>query len=115
MNSILHIARRADWLAAVASGHYKTSSLDLEGFIHCSTAAQVVGTAKRFFAGQKDLVLLGIDVNKVEAEVKYEAASGGALYPHIYGSLNVSAVVRVFDFAADANGEFVLPAGIVSD
>ena len=72
-------------------------------------------TANQFYAGQKDLVLLCIDTKKTEAEVKYEAPACAddqrmeSLFPHIYGPLNVSAVVRVVDFVPGADGKFKLP------
>ena len=120
LSIILHITHRNTWEASTSSGYYKPSSLDSEGFIHCSTIEQTVETANQYFAHQHDLVLLCIDVNKAEAEVKYEAPAGGivkdqrtgSLFPHLYGPLNASAVVRVVEFAPNADGEFVLPAEI---
>jgi uncharacterized protein (DUF952 family) len=115
---ILHIAHRRDWEAALSRGHYSAASLETEGFIHCSTPEQVVETANRFFPGQQDLVLLTIDESKLEAELRYEPASGGSaddargeLFPHLCGRLNLSAVVRVVAFAPGADGRFTLPAG----
>jgi uncharacterized protein (DUF952 family) len=116
VNSILHIADRDAWEACASSGYYKPSSLDSEGFIHCSTAEQTVETANRYFHGRRDLVLLCIDESKTEAKVKFEAPAGvndrraGSLFPHIYGPLNVSAVIRVVELAPNASGEFALPA-----
>jgi uncharacterized protein (DUF952 family) len=105
MSIILHIAHHNDWKAWASSGYYKPSSLDLDGFIHCSTIEQTVETANQYFANQQDLVLLCIDKDKLKADVRYEAPAGvhdqraGSLFPHIYGLLNVSAVVRVVEFA----------------
>ena len=61
MKLIYHIARRADWESARTSGLYTADSLATEGFIHCSTARQVLATAQRIFAGRTDLVLIAID------------------------------------------------------
>ena len=113
---ILHITPRSVWEASVSGGYYKPASLNAEGFIHCSTINQTVETANRFFAHQQDLLLLYIDTSKTEVEVKYEAPAGvhdpraGLLFPHIYGPLNLSAVLRVAKFAPNADGEFELPA-----
>ncbi|MFZ1086515.1 MAG: DUF952 domain-containing protein [Terracidiphilus sp.] len=113
---ILHITHRSAWEASASSGYYKPASLDTEGFIHCSTIEQTVETANQYFAHQKELVLLCIDTGKVEAEVKFEAPAGvhdprtELLFPHIYGPLNLSAVLRIAEFAPNADGKFELPA-----
>ena len=111
MRLILHITSKSAWEAAQKNGFYAAPSLESEGFIHCSTPAQVVATAQRFYAGQSGLVLLVIDPARVKAEIKYEAGTDkpDELFPHIYGTLNLNAVTRVPDFASDAAGNWVLP------
>lgn len=110
MDPILHITTRAAWETAVAHPPYTADSLDSEGFIHCSTPAQAVGTANLLFAGQTGLVLLVIDPARLDAELIYEDLYDiGEAFPHIYGPLNLDAVVRVVDFPSDANGRFALP------
>ena len=114
---ILHIAKRSDWMEAQSLGNYKTDSLETEGFIHCSKATQVIAVANFIFRGQRDLVLLGIDVDKVVAEVRYESGNSSQndelpddkMYPHIYGPLNVDAVTHVVDFNPLQDGTFELP------
>jgi uncharacterized protein (DUF952 family) len=116
---ILHLASNDDWLAAVEKGAYRADSLSTEGFIHCSKPAQVVDVANRFYRGQRGLVLLVIDPSKLESELKWEppahpngepaAAMGDQLFPHIYGPINLDAVVRVVAFEPDASGNFNLP------
>ncbi|MBU1068131.1 DUF952 domain-containing protein [Myxococcota bacterium] len=116
MKIILHITSREDWEAALSSGFYRSASLDAEGFIHCSTLGQTVDTADRFFPGRRDLVLLCIDEDRAGSEVRYEGPASDhdprmeSRFPHIYGPLNVSAVVRVVAFVPDAGGHFALPA-----
>jgi uncharacterized protein (DUF952 family) len=68
---IWHITSRADWDAACATGSYRPASLEREGFIHCSTAAQVVGSADRYFRGRGDLVLLCIDESRVATRLRH--------------------------------------------
>jgi uncharacterized protein (DUF952 family) len=117
MNPIVHIASRTAWEASIPAGYYKPTSLESEGFIHCSTVEQSVDTANNFFHNQHGLVLLCIDVDKLDAELKYEPPAGGpahnlqdgTLFPHLYGPLNVNAVVRVVEFEPDAEGMFSLP------
>ena len=116
---ILHLASNNDWLAAVEKGAYRADSLSTEGFIHCSKPTQVVDVANRFYRGQPELVLLVIDPSKLESELKWEppahpngeraAAVNDELFPHIYGPVNLDAVVRVIAFEPDASGNFNLP------
>ena len=110
MSVIFHIATRADWAAAQAAGAYTADSLISEGFIHCSTAEQVIATANRIFRGRRDLVLLSVETSRVAAEIRYENLEGGTQqFPHIYGALSVDAVVSVHDFPPSADGSFAPP------
>ncbi len=115
MTPILHIITREAWATALEQGAYRAPSLADEGFIHTSTAEQVLGVANTFYAGLTDLAILVIDSALVEAEIKYEAPSGDGpapapgLFPHIYGALNLNAVVKVVDFPLGADGAFSLP------
>jgi uncharacterized protein (DUF952 family) len=117
---ILHITSHAEWKEAVLIGQYAAPSLRVEGFIHCSSANQVVDTANIFFSGQSGLVLLCIDESRLTAEVKFEDPTGGAkhdppmeeLFPHIYGPINLDAVIKVVDFPPNEDGTFSLPDDI---
>lgn len=113
---IYHIIGCGDWAAAQAAGEYRASSLEDEGFIHFSQITQVLGVAALFYAGRDDLLLLVVDPEKVEAEIRREAPSGAppagdhdGLFPHVYGALNLDAVVRVVSFPRNADGTFSLP------
>lgn len=96
--TILHITTKKIWERAQQQGEYRGDTLDDEGFIHCSTAEQIDEVAQSFFKGRQGLVLLAIDTEKVQPEIKYEDAGNGKLYPHIYGPLNLDAVIDVKDF-----------------
>jgi uncharacterized protein (DUF952 family) len=113
MQTIFHIAQRAEWEQAAPTGAYRPASLASEGFIHCSTAAQVPGVANAFYRGQGDLLLLVIDPARLHAPLREEPPAedpaSEARFPHIYGPLNVDAVVRVVPFVPDAAGRFSLP------
>jgi len=110
MSAILHITRQADWEQAQTQGSYRADTLASQGFIHCSRPEQVIPVANHLFRGQTDLVLLVIDRDKVRAPIRDENLEGGeSLYPHIYGSLNLDAVVDVLDFPPRADGSFMLP------
>ena len=108
MKTILHICPRPDWERARQAGEYTAASLVSEGFIHCSTPGQVVKTANRFYRGRQGLVLLVIDAGRLTAPLKYEAADAD-LFPHVYGPINLDAVVGTREFAPDADGAFPQP------
>jgi uncharacterized protein (DUF952 family) len=111
MTVIYHIARTADWQAAQARCSYAPGSLATEGFIHCSTAAQVVATANRLFRGQRDLLLLCVETSRVRADIHHENLEGGAsLFPHVYGALEIDSIVSVHEFPPLTDGSFALPA-----
>lgn len=112
MDVILHITKYAQWEEAKSRGSYCGDTLPTEGFIHCSTPQQVVRVANAFFKSQEGLVLLCIESNKVEAEIKYEGVDEGECFPHIYGPLNIDAVVQVLKFEPGEEGLFVLPEGL---
>jgi uncharacterized protein (DUF952 family) len=115
---ILHILKRAEWEDARRRGDYRPPSLDAEGFIHCSTVDQVLDTANLFFTAVNDLLLLRIDESKLRAQLKYEApvVTGDArpqtAFPHLYGPLNLDAVVDAIEFPCKGDGSFQLPESI---
>lgn len=107
---IYHLALDAEWRDAVAGGvDYQRStvgrSLAEQGFIHCSFAGQVRATADRFYRGRQDVLLLTIDSSALPSPVRVENLEGGdELYPHLYGSLPVAAVIRVAAVPCLADG-----------
>jgi glutathione S-transferase len=108
---IYHLTSRSDWAQAREAGDYRVSTLGRtlreEGFIHCSRAGQVAGVANRFYRGQAELVLLTIDEQRVGPEVRHEAVPGSAEpFPHIYGPLNLDAVVEAVPFEPGPDGTF---------
>jgi len=116
---IFHITPRTEWEAAQAKGEYVADSLQLEGFIHCSTLAQVMPVAEKFYKGHIGLVLLMIEPTLLSSDLKWEAPSGGTpppgvpegdQFPHVYGPINLDAVVSVLDFIRDSSGGWSLPA-----
>ncbi|GAA0617287.1 DUF952 domain-containing protein [Brevundimonas kwangchunensis] len=87
------LADVAEWEAARASGAYAGSALDLaDGFIHLSTGAQLAETARKHYAGRRDLVLVEVALADLGDTLKFEPSRGGDLFPHIYGALPFSAV-----------------------
>jgi uncharacterized protein (DUF952 family) len=94
MTAIYKILRAAEWQDAERDGVFRGSPDDRrDGFIHCSTAEQTPGTYEKYFAGQPGLVLAAIDAKALGAALKWEPSRGGALFPHLYGDLSLSAVL----------------------
>jgi len=106
---LFHIAIASEWRQALERGRYWTGSLNQEGFIHFSTGKQLLRSANKYYSGRDDVVLLWIDPARLVAELKYEPISDGQLFPHLYGELNLDAVIRVIDFKPQADGSFSWP------
>ena len=93
---IYHVTTTAAWDAAKQAGEYVASSLGTEGFIHLSRKEQVQGVLERYYAGQSDLVLLHVEETLLTAPLKYERApSVNEDFPHVYGPINIDAVVQI--------------------
>ena len=108
---IYKITPQALWREAEAGGRFTGAPIDVaDGFIHFSTAAQVRETAAKHFAGQSDLLLIAIDGNQMGGALKYEVSRGGALFPHLYGVLDMSAVLWVRPLPLGADGAHQFPA-----
>ncbi|MBA3542154.1 MAG: DUF952 domain-containing protein [Deltaproteobacteria bacterium] len=108
---LFHILTRGAWEAAQQRGEYGAASLETEGFIHLSTARQWLATANRFYRGQPDLVLLGLEPDRLHAPVRYEAADGDE-FPHLYGPVNLEAVVGVWALPVEVGGVIGVPSGL---
>jgi uncharacterized protein (DUF952 family) len=94
-----------EWQAARAQGVYRGSVLDrAEGFIHLSTAEQLPGTANKHYAGREDLRLVEVDLTALADILRWEPSRGGALFPHIYGNMPMTAVGAVRGLAIDGTG-----------
>ena len=93
---IFHVVTQTNWQQAVQQGFYEADSLATEGFIHTSKAEQVAGVLDRYYKGETNLLLLQIDETKLTAPLKYELApSVNEEFPHIFGRLNLEAVIKV--------------------
>jgi len=108
---IYKIVSAAAWLDAEREGVFRGSHVDeRDGFIHFSAADQVAETASRHFAGQDDLRLVSVDPDGLD--VRWEPSRGGALFPHLYGPLLLTAVRSVDLLALDERGEHRLPSSV---
>jgi len=103
------MCRGDEWEQAVAAGSYRGTAQDqADGFIHFSTAAQIVESAAKHRAGQSGLVLVAVDAARLGDRLKWEPARGGDLFPHLYGPLapGESATVRPLPLGPDGRHVF---------
>ena len=111
---IYHLALEADWSQAQAGGgDYRVSSIGRSlgdvGFIHCSFETQLQRVADAYYRGRTDVVLLSIDESKLTSPIREENTEGGTeVYPHIYGPLNVDAVVSARSLAPNRDGTLAI-------
>ena len=97
-----------DWAAAETTGAYDGSAVDLaDGYIHLSTGEQLAETVRKHYANRQNLLLLTVDLTALGETVIWEPSRGGALFPHIYGPLPVSAVMATKAFVVGPDGDAV--------
>src|SRR5215217_1891911 len=93
---IFKICDAQAWREAEREGVFRGAAIDLtDGYIHFSMAHQVAETAAKHFAGQDNLVLVAVEAEALGAALRREPARGGALFPHLHGTLPMSAVIWV--------------------
>jgi uncharacterized protein (DUF952 family) len=110
---LLHLALAEDWAAAFTSGEYTASTIGASladvGFIHLSHPRQLAGVADAFYRDREDVILLAIDPDRLDSEVREEAVPGtDDVFPHLYGPLPVAAVVAAYPLAAMPDGRLDL-------
>ena len=103
---IYHIADQNHWEQAQSNRLYVHPSLHSDGFIHCSSEDQLEKTANLYFSSENDILILYIDTGKLHADVKYEEASRGGDFPHIYGPVNIECVIRTKKVKRRADGKY---------
>ena len=108
--TIYKIVPRSLWREARQKGRFDGAPIDVEdGYIHFSTAQQVAQTAALHFAGLDDLLLVAVDGKALGEALKYEPSRGGDLFPHLYGSLPLEAVIWVKGMPPGPDGTHILP------
>jgi uncharacterized protein (DUF952 family) len=109
LSLIYKLLPASEWRAAQAGGVFKGSGIDLaDGYIHFSTGRQAQETARRYFAGVEDLMLLTIEADDLGPGLKWEPSRGGNLFPHLYGDLALDKVLEAKAIALDEAGIPVL-------
>ncbi|MDO6964602.1 DUF952 domain-containing protein [Rhizobium alvei] len=111
MSNIVYKIVPADlWRKAEEDGSFRGASIDLtDGFIHLSTGAQAKKTAELYFAGQDDLLLVAIDGDRLGSALVYEPSRDGALFPHLYASLDPASVLWAHPLVLRADGGHDFP------
>ena len=114
---IYHLTSRQAWSEARGRGEYRAESLESEGFIHCSTETQILPVVNAFYKGQQGILLLAIEPSLLASELRWEPPVGapppgvpeGDAFPHIYGPINLDAIVNVYDLESNPGGSYKLP------
>jgi uncharacterized protein (DUF952 family) len=92
---IYHIVLPEVWEDSKGRPSYQAESLQTEGFIHCSFESQLDGVISRYYRGVDGIVVLKLDTEKLRSKLVKEVSTNGEIYPHLYGRLNLDAVVAV--------------------
>lgn len=107
---IYKIVPREIWQDARREGVFRGAAIDLQdGFIHFSTAAQALETARRHFAGAEGLLLVAVDTASLGEALRFEPSRGGDLFPHLYANLPFDAVLWERPLLRGENGQHVFP------
>ena len=107
---VYKICTKSEWQEIKDKGQLVGSKKDTEdGYIHFSGEDQIDGTLKKFYANQKDLILLKVDTLKLD-HLLWEQASDGNMFPHLYSVLDISNVVNEFEITLSSDGSHFLPA-----
>lgn len=105
---ILHCMKKSTWEDRKTKAYWGQRNIDAEGFLHCSTVEYFWRVAPNFDNIEDELVLVCLDEDKIESEVRYEDGDNcGRAYPHVYGLINNSAVIMVLPFLRDENGKYI--------
>lgn len=93
---ILHITDQTTWKTALENGEFIGDSLKTDGFIHCCLPEQTEQVLINWFSDAADLLLVVIDTDRLGSKLVFEnLESGEEQFPHIYGPINLDAVVGV--------------------
>ena len=110
---IYKIATAETLAAADAAGTFTGMPIDVaDGFIHFSTASQLAETLRLHFKGQKGLALFAVRVADLGSALVWEPSRGGALFPHVYGTFPMTAVVWRGSVDVGEDGSVVLPEAV---
>ena len=110
MRKIYKICPASAWREAERQGVFRGSPVDIsDGFIHFSTASQVEETARKHFFGQAGLFLIEVDGDALGAALRWERSRNDELFPHLYGELDLGAVVSILSMRTRSDGTHDMP------
>jgi len=113
MALVFKIVATEAWRAASHAGQFDGAEIDrLDGFIHLSTASQAAETAAKWFAGRDDLTLVAVGAEALGAALRWEPSRGGALFPHLYGPLDLKVLLWDEPLKLGPDGRHRLPARV---
>lgn len=91
-------------------GSFAGSAVDREdGYIHLSTLDQLTETVDKHYAGQDDLWLAAVDLAAQGEALRWEPSRGGALFPHLYGPMNLNTVIAYSPLKRGDDGQVLEP------
>lgn len=109
---IYKVMTRQEWAKATTAGQFNGSEIDvIDGYIHFSTASQLVETVRKHFHGQTDLVIFSVDPAILGDALRWEPSRGGGLFPHLYGALPVAQISERIELPVDDDGSHRFPPG----
>ena len=110
MRRIYKICSASAWREAERQGVYRGSADDIrDGFIHFSLPSQLAETARKHFLGQTGLFLIEVDADALGDALRWEPSRGDELFPHLYGELDLGAVINVLEMRTRADGSHDIP------
>jgi uncharacterized protein (DUF952 family) len=110
VGKIEKICPASAWREAERQGVYRGSADDArDGFIHFSTADQVPETLRKHYVGQRALFLVEVDCDALGSELRWERSRNDELFPHLYGELDLGAVLSVMNLNMRSDGGHDVP------
>lgn len=95
---VYRVFRAAEWRAMTSAGYFLGSAIDSrDGYIHLSSRGQVLETIERHFDGDTNVLVVEIETLCLGEKLRWEPSRGGVLFPHLYGTLAMTSVVRTID------------------
>ncbi len=92
---IYHIVLPETWENFKDKEFYEAESLQTEGFIHCSFTEQIEAVLPRYYKDGEKVLILTINTEKLKSKLVAEPSTNNEIYPHIYGEINLDAVVGI--------------------
>ena len=102
---IYHVISQIDWQEVSESEFYAPESLIHEGFIHFSFEEQIPGVIERYYKDQTGMLVMKVEINKLKSKLELEKVPDTGLYPHLYGKLNLDAVIGTYSILEDENNK----------